>query len=199
MTTTRLAAFFMMFLTASLFAESGGKPKAGLLRITTVEGETLSTYYNPKEISVDRNAPWQSGPSGNGQDQPGLEFTEPEPMTLSTELQFDTFETKTNVYMEHIRSLELLARVDPKLKRPPLLDIDWGVGTPRMRGVVEQISVRYTMFLPDGTPCRATVNIRVREAGAASLARHCSANQACAAGYTCRDSDGDGEGYCSRE
>jgi hypothetical protein len=36
---------------------------------------------------------------------------------------------------------------------------------PVFKGVVEQLTTKYTMFLPDGTPVRATVSLRMRQAG----------------------------------
>ena len=35
--------------------------------------------------------------------------------------------------------------------------------------VVEKVGVKYTMFLPDGTPCRATVTMSFKEASALSF------------------------------
>jgi hypothetical protein len=42
----------------------------------------------------------------------------------------------------------------------------WG-GAPAFQGVVESLSVKYTLFLPDGTPTRATVSLRMRQANRA--------------------------------
>ena len=37
-------------------------------------------------------------------------------------------------------------------------------GAPQFKGVIESLSVKYTMFMPDGTPVRATVNLRMKQA-----------------------------------
>jgi hypothetical protein len=34
----------------------------------------------------------------------------------------------------------------------------------QFKGVIESLALRYTMFLPDGKPCRATANISIKEA-----------------------------------
>lgn len=49
--------------------------------------------------------------------------------------------------------------------RPPLVTFTWG-GLQVFEGVIESLNVKYTMFLPDGTPTRATVTLRMKEAGA---------------------------------
>jgi hypothetical protein len=50
------------------------------------------------------------------------------------------------------------------VKRPPLLTFTWGSKFPVFKGVIENLSVKYTLFLPDGTPCRATVNLKMKQA-----------------------------------
>ena len=37
-------------------------------------------------------------------------------------------------------------------------------GQPTFKGVVESLAVKYTLFLPDGTPTRATVSLKMRQA-----------------------------------
>jgi hypothetical protein len=40
-------------------------------------------------------------------------------------------------------------------------------GATQFKGVIETLSVKYTLFLPDGTPTRATVSLRMRQANGA--------------------------------
>jgi hypothetical protein len=48
----------------------------------------------------------------------------------------------------------------------------WGAGGPPtdvlgggpFRGVIESLQTKYTMFLPNGTPVRATCNVKIKEA-----------------------------------
>jgi hypothetical protein len=55
-------------------------------------------------------------------------------------------------------------------KRPPKCGVKWADGAlPEFLGVVEKVDVKYTMFLPDGTPVRATVNMSFKEASALSF------------------------------
>ena len=42
-------------------------------------------------------------------------------------------------------------------------------GLPEFEGVIESIGTKYTMFLPSGTPVRATVSVKFKEANRASF------------------------------
>ncbi|MGZ7079282.1 MAG: CIS tube protein [Thermoanaerobaculia bacterium] len=44
------------------------------------------------------------------------------------------------------------------------MTVVWGGKSPSFSGVIDGMSTKYTLFLPDGTPCRATVHLRMREA-----------------------------------
>ena len=83
---------------------------------------------------------------------------------LSVELFFDTYEEKKSVH-EHTDKLQALALVNPDKHRPPLVMFSWGAV--KFKGVVESLSVRFTMFLPDGKACRAVANLTIKEAATA--------------------------------
>jgi hypothetical protein len=42
--------------------------------------------------------------------------------------------------------------------------LSWGSNFPSFMGVIESLSTRYTMFFRDGTPCRATCSIKMKQA-----------------------------------
>lgn len=125
-------------------------------------GEEISAYFNPKEIGIDKNVPWNKHKDSKA-DKPILEFTDADPAELSLELLFDTFEPRTSVYQEYIEKLEKLVKVDEAKKRPPMVLFLWGTHFPKFMGVVSTLGVKYTMFLPDGTPVRATVTMKIKE------------------------------------
>ena len=80
------------------------------------ENSDFEAYYNPKEISVDRSVPWNKHKLSKG-DTHVLEFTNAEPMTLSFELFFDTYETKGNVYTEYVGSRQLKRKTPRQAQR----------------------------------------------------------------------------------
>ncbi len=131
------------------------------------EKTDVVAYYNPKEISVDRSVPWNKHKSSKG-DTHVLEFTNAEPMTLSCELFCDLYEEKGNVYAAFVEPLLHLTKVkesgNEEDKRPPKCIFIWGKNFPRFEGVVESLSIKYTMFLADGTPCRATATVKMKQA-----------------------------------
>ena len=54
-----------------------------------------------------------------------------------------------------------MALVDADKHRPPAIQFTWGDFT--FEGYVENLTLRYTMFLSDGKPCRATANLSIKE------------------------------------
>src|SRR5215470_12072359 len=122
----------------------------------------VSVYFNPKEITIDKPIQWQAHKGSEG-DHPTLEFTTGTGKSLTVELMFDMFEDKGDVYKTYISNLEKLALIDSGLKRPPLCTFTWGSNMPVFKGVVADMNVKYTMFLPDGTPCRATATLSMKQ------------------------------------
>jgi Contractile injection system tube protein len=127
-------------------------------------GKELTVHFNPKELSVSKSIPWAKHKTSES-DAPTLEFTASEPKTLDVELLFDTYEKKTSVHDE-IAKLDDLCKIINKSdkKRPPMVTWTWGKEMPTFKGVVMSLGVKYTMFLNDGTPCRATVTLKLQEA-----------------------------------
>ena len=138
--------------------------------IYSVEGPKIevTAMYNPKELQVDKSVPWAKSPKSKA-DQPDLEFTSAEGRSMSFELMFDTYETGKNVHTEFVDNLIKLTLVQD-LKRPPKVGVKWGSGKlPEFQGVIESVSTKYTMFLPDGTPVRATCHVKIKEASSVAV------------------------------
>ncbi len=148
-------------------SDSNSKPEK--LTIVSVGSPQVSVtaQYNPKEVSIDKNVPWSKhkNPKGN---VPMLEFSNAENRTMSFELFFDEYESKKSVYTE-VQKLETMTMIpDPKSNtqedlHPPLVVLTWGAKFPSFRGVIESLGTKYTMFLPNGTPVRATCTIKLKE------------------------------------
>lgn len=135
----------------------------GALQSTEGSKKKVEFYFNPKEITIDKTVPWNPHKNTEG-DAPTLEFTAGQPKTLACELMFDMFEEAGDVHAKYIKELEKFALIDSSKKRPPLLEFFWGSNFPLFKGVIEGLNVKYTLFLPDGTPCRATVNLKMKQA-----------------------------------
>jgi len=58
--------------------------------------------------------------------------------------------------------------IDPILHAPPICEFTWGppLGTPQgiqFAGIIDKLTQRFTYFLDDGTPVRATLNVTFKE------------------------------------
>ncbi|WP_248926125.1 CIS tube protein [Paenibacillus hamazuiensis] len=120
--------------------------------------QTIEVLFNPNEYSIS---------AGNrfGRDTvPGLsgsilQFISGESMTLTMDLFFDTYEKGTDV-RDHTMQIVNLLNIDKDLHTPPICQFVWG--TMDFKGVLEKVNQKYTMFLGDGTPVRATLNVTFR-------------------------------------
>lgn len=131
-------------------------------------GDYVEAYFNPKEVGIEKSVPWNKHKNSTA-DRPVLEYTDPESRELTIELLFDTFEEKDSVYLLYIKYLEQLTKVIPDKKRPPMVLFTWGNYFPGFMGVISGLSLKYTMFLTDGTPCRATATVKIKEAEALAV------------------------------
>lgn len=141
----------------------------GKLTLTDLEGGggVIEAHFNPKEYTIAKSVPWNPHATA-GLDAPEMQFTTGQGETLALELFFDTYEAATNV-KAHTQRVHQLAKIAPALHRPPMVLVNWGSLT--FKGVVESVSHRFTMFLEDGTPVRATCTLALREALSASEQR----------------------------
>lgn len=128
-------------------------------------GESIEAFFNPKEVSIDKAVKWNKHKSSMA-DNPVLEFTDGEPKDLAVELLFDSYESRTSVHDRFITVLESFTKIidKEKKKRPPMCIFLWGKNFPSFMGVIESLGTKYTMFLPDGTPVRATVTLKMKQA-----------------------------------
>jgi hypothetical protein len=138
-------------------------------------GKGVEAQYNPSELTIEKSVPWQAH-KVNKANEPDLEFTGGEARTLSLELTFDGIEKKQNVEPSVLDLLELATVRDPNVddeehKRPHLVAVVWGDQLSSFRGVIESLSTKFTMFLPDGTPTRATCSVKIKEASKLGLAK----------------------------
>jgi hypothetical protein len=149
------------------------KPSIAKLSIGSLDTPSLSVdaHYNPKELQFSRSVPWSPHPMADKSagDQMEVEFTGAQPRTMELEMLFDGYESATSV-QKCIDDIETLAAVRNPTgttdeRRPHYCVVAWGDGgLPPLRCVIENVSVRYTMFDRVGTPLRAMCNVKVREA-----------------------------------
>lgn len=144
-----------------------GKPiKAAIVNMDT--GETVVCNYNPTEFEVRKTVSWSTEPR-RGHNVPQVEFTSGNAEELTLRLFFDTFEIKQDVRMVFTKRLWDMALVDESRRarwsgrgRPPHVKFIWG-RIWSFTAVITSISQRFTMFMEDGTPVRAEVNLSLKQ------------------------------------
>ncbi|MFW6359564.1 MAG: hypothetical protein ACOC0N_10200 [Chroococcales cyanobacterium] len=147
---------------------SGKLAKAKLIPASNQEGaDTIEFMFNPTELTFQQSVNLtQSDGSYTDSGLPKVSFSSPNPCTLSlSNLLFDTYEEGTSV-LTHvgklIKAIEFADRGKAKGKRPPIYIFTWG-DYQYLRCFVEQITYRLTLFLPDGTPVQAKVDMTLKE------------------------------------
>lgn len=155
-----------------------------------IPGGPIIAMFNPTEISRHRSISWKSRPvastiSGWGRSDWEQQYLSTDAETMSLELFFDTYEAKSPIpglvraglravtqptsprLPNDVRLLTdqvaKLAEVDRELHHPPVCHLAWGMFRDLFTGVVTQLDQRFTMFLADGTPVRATVSCTFAE------------------------------------
>jgi len=137
-----------------------------LIKCAEAPGTEITAQFNPKELQVDKNVSWTNS-QGPAKEDPEQEFKEPQSRSLSCTLYFDTFESKGDVYGQYVSKLEKMVTIEASLGRPPLVTFTWGSLT--FKGVVESLTQKYTMFLPNGTRCRCEVGFKMKSASGAKV------------------------------
>jgi hypothetical protein len=152
--------------------------------------QVVEALFNPSEISISRSVTYKQRrvASRGGLDHFAIEqdLTDIEGARLSIELFFDTYEsrtdsaswkraaasmlTPTNPFQtgdatdvrRKTAEVAALALPDPDLHEPPVCNLSWG-RFDIFDGVLTSLDQRFTMFLADGTPVRATLTCSFAE------------------------------------
>jgi nucleoid-associated protein YgaU len=83
--------------------------------------------------------------------------------TLTMDLFFDTYTYYGKAPVtDYTRKLTELLDIQADLHAPPLVEFRWGQHL-AFRAILERVGQRFTMFLEDGTPVRATLSVTFKE------------------------------------
>jgi hypothetical protein len=130
--------------------------------------DRIECMFNPAEYTFTKQNTWTQG--GNaGRDLPQIEFSTGQPATLQMQLFFDTYTQRQDVRDKYTDRIWALLLVDEKLRdqksgkaRPPLVRFQWGRSW-TFDAVITSIAQRFTLFLDDGTPVRATLDVSFQQ------------------------------------
>lgn len=131
--------------------------KATITNLST--GGQIIVMFNPAEYSFDV-ANTFAEIDIPGLRTPPIQYVRGNARVLKMELFFDTYEARADVRAE---TLQLTALLDPApvTQAPPILLFNWGGFS--LQCVLESVAQRFTMFLEDGTPVRATLTVNFKE------------------------------------
>jgi hypothetical protein len=124
----------------------------------------IKFMFNPTELEFTRRVRWDSDVGNRGTTLlPKVNFSGVEPYEFTLQnLLFDTYENKKSVVKEYIDNIKkgVTARTNAHT-RPPVYVLTWN--EKYFHCVMTSLNYRLTLFLPDGTPVKAIVNITLEE------------------------------------
>jgi nucleoid-associated protein YgaU len=140
------------------------------LLTNTVTGTKIPVQFNPEEYTLNRDINYAQA-AIPGLSAPILQFVNGNLQTLEMELFLDSYEkhkvgsTIVNEAQSDVRALVKkvvdLMSIDPTTHAPPVLLFTWG--SLAFTCVLARLTQRFLMFLPDGTPVRARLNVTFNE------------------------------------
>jgi|SRR6478672_2424903 len=129
-------------------------------------GENIKFMFNPNLLAFSRTISLEQAKGAQTETgQNKVSFKHPNPYTLTiNNIILDTYETATSV-LTHLESfkkaVEFSQGGDGDKKRPPIYIFHWK--EKYLRCFVKTLSYKLTLFLPDGTPVRASVDLTLEE------------------------------------
>jgi nucleoid-associated protein YgaU len=128
------------------------------------QGDQLTVLFNPFEYSIDRANVYKATPVP-GLSGPLIQFINGDADVLSMELFLDDYTDKPPAggksVKQRLDEMAMLLEIDPKLHAPPTVQFVWGKLS--FKAIIEKLSRKITLFQPDGTPARATLNVAFKE------------------------------------
>jgi nucleoid-associated protein YgaU len=122
----------------------------------------IRVRFNPEEYSLD---------SGNSFAEIGVPGLQAAPMqyvrgnnrTLTMELFFDSYELEPELRDVRLQTNQIVALLDKDsvTQAPPILLFSWG--SLNFNCVLESVKQKFTMFVEDGSPVRATLGVTFKE------------------------------------
>ncbi len=128
-------------------------------------GQNIPVLYNPTEYSIEKSNQFQMN-ALPGLANPVAQFVNGNADTLTMELFFDTYtDLKSEDVRKHTGRIARLLEIDSKTHAPPICRFVWGEGQGQLsfQAIIERLTQKFTMFLDDGTPVRATLNVTFKE------------------------------------
>ncbi|MEH2144171.1 CIS tube protein [Nostoc sp.] len=135
------------------------------------EAPDIELMFNPTDISFTRTVNWQSQVGNRGTTLlPKVNFSGVDPYQFTlNQLVYDTYETKESVMEKYINNIKkgVEAIEQTPDSRPPVYIFTWK--DEYFYCVITSLTYTLNMFLSDGTPVRALVDIALQEVDKVNL------------------------------
>lgn len=142
----------------------GGLKKAKMINLTT--NEEVECMFNPHEYTLTKSNQWQQSES-MGRNTPRATFMSGGSQILRLNLEFDTLAAGTDVrtYTDKLWTMMKIHEEDTNDESgkgtPPEVAFEWG--RLYFKAVITTMTQKFTLFTPDGTPVRCTVNVTLEQ------------------------------------
>lgn len=140
--------------------------------------EKVVCMFNPREYTFTKQNQWRES-QNKGNNVGRLEFSGGAPAKLTLQLMFDTYEEHSNGSQVFNRAGEDVRKLTRRLwdmmkvsernrnqttgrGEPPRVRFTWGTMW-SFEAVIESITQKFTLFLEDGTPVRATLDVAFKQ------------------------------------
>lgn len=128
---------------------------------------TIEFQFNPKELTLAKNAKWSHERQRNAQKSGTLQFTGSDPSKLSLEMFLDATANMDDKVVKTVEKLFSCCVPTQKSRAgkkgsPPWVIFHWG-GMTSFPAYVSSVSAKYTLFTPGGTPVRALCTVALEE------------------------------------
>ncbi|WP_346294323.1 hypothetical protein [Sphaerothrix gracilis] len=133
-------------------------------------GEDIEFMFNPNQLDFSRSISLeQSAGSRTEEGENKASFKHPNPYSLKiSNIILDTYEKGTSVLDvlgKFTKAVEFSEGGEGQNKRPPIYLFTWGDQN-YLRCFVKDLSFKLSLFMPDGTPVRATVDLSLEQVDA---------------------------------
>ncbi len=128
---------------------------------------TIDFQYNPKELTLAKNAKWKRDAQRNAKKSGPPEFTGSDPSKLTLEMFFDATEKMDDSVVKAVEKLFACCVPTEKSRSgkkasPPWVIFHWG-GLTSFPSYMSSVSAKYTLFTPSGLPVRAVCTVTLEE------------------------------------
>jgi hypothetical protein len=138
-------------------------------KLTAIYGDVdnIEFMFNPNELAFSRNMELeQSRGARTHTGQNKVSFKHPNPYSLKiSNVMLDTYETGKTVLDKvkpFTKAVEFTQKGEGDKKRPPIYLFTWGQNN-YLRCFVKSFNFKLTLFLPDGTPVRAVIDLTLEQ------------------------------------